>query len=219
MSRAIRAPTLAPSGASHLARPTMEVPGMRRIGSILMVTVLAGCAAVGSPAAPSAPASGDSTDSSISIPSASTTAPSTAPSASGPASLPVGAEPPSAPTGLTAVRHAVPCESPIGVGPVVISARFAGTGPGCVTVDLGWIPAPGTDAVYRIYQTWSGEGADAACRPALSLLVAVSAPNVTAMTVGPLETSVGGGGRCLYVAAANSAGESARVQFSGSLSS
>lgn len=194
---------------------------MRRIGSMpIFVTILAGCAAAGSPAAPSAPASGGSTDSSISIPSASTTAPSTAPSASGAASLPVGAEPPSAPTGLTAaVRHAVPCESPIAVGPVVISARFAGTGPGCVTVDLGWIPAPGTDAVYRIYQTWSGEGADAACLPSLSLLVAVSTPNATAMTVGPLETSVGGGSRCLYVAAANSAGESARVQFSGSLSS
>lgn len=96
-----------------------------------------------------------------------------------------------------------------------MGVRLAGTGPGCVTVDLTWIPDRGTDAVYRIYQTWSGEGADAACLPAVAQLVAVSAPNVTAMTVGPLQNNVGGGGRCLYVAAANSAGESAPVQFGG----
>jgi hypothetical protein len=38
---------------------------------------------------------------------------------------------------------------------------------------------------------------------------------VVAITVGPLPLATGGGELCLYVAAANSAGESACVQFEG----
>jgi hypothetical protein len=82
-------------------------------------------------------------------------------------------------------------------------------------VDLGWVPAPGTNALYRIYETWSGEGVGAACDRADATLIATSPPNAAAITVGPLAMSVGGGELCLYVAAANSAGESGRVKFEG----
>jgi hypothetical protein len=69
--------------------------------------------------------------------------------------------------------------------------------------------------VYRIYEAWSGEGAGAACDRAGATLIATSAPNAAAITVGPLPLTTGGGALCLYVAAANSAGESVRVQFTG----
>jgi hypothetical protein len=69
--------------------------------------------------------------------------------------------------------------------------------------------------VYRIYEASSGEDAGAACDRAGATLIATSAPNAAAITVGPLPLATGGGELCLYVAAANSAGESARAEFKG----
>ena len=107
--------------------------------------------------------------------------------------LPAGTAAPPAPSGLTATARQEPCPDDGGFREFVQAAEVAGTGPGCVVVDLGWVPAPGADAVYRIYMTWSGEGARAACVPAEGHVIATSAPNAVAITVGPLENTTGVG--------------------------
>ena len=84
----------------------------------------------------------------------------------------------------------------------------------CIIVDLGWVPAEGTDAEYRIYQGSMGAGAGAVCDRDSPTLIATSAANAAAITVGPIRLDTGGS-LCLLVAAANDAGESARVQFDG----
>ena len=159
---------------------------------------LFGCAASATPAA--------------STPGPGATATATAPAALAPSApptnrvtpeptLPLANSAPPAPTGLTAATHAAPCPGETVIG------KFP-----CLVADLVWVPAR-ADAIYRIYATWSGEGVGAACAPTEALLIATSLPNATAITVGPLEPTTGGGVRCLYVAAVNSAGESARAQF------
>jgi len=126
---------------------------------------------------------------------------------------PSAAAPP-APTGLRASWQPASCPDQAGYADIVLAHAIAAT-PSCIVVNLGWVPATGSSAVYRIYEAWSGEGAGAACDRAGATLIATSAPNAAAITVGPLPMSTGGGELCLYVAAANGAGESSRVQFQG----
>lgn len=128
--------------------------------------------------------------------------------------LPAGTAAPSAPTALHATWRAVSCPDETGYGDIDLAHAVAAV-PSCLMVDLGWVPAPGTDALYRIYEAWSGEGAGAACDRPGATLIATSPPNAAVITVGPVAMSVGGGELCLYVAAANRAGESARIQFEG----
>ncbi len=127
---------------------------------------------------------------------------------------PVGTAAPPAPTALRATWQAAPCPDETGHGDIVLAHAVAAT-PNCLVVNLGWVSAKGTSAVYRIYEAWSGEGAGAACDRAGATLIATSSPNAAMMTVGPLPMNTGGGELCLYVAAANTAGESARTQFKG----
>ena len=108
---------------------------------------------------------------------------------------------------------AASCPDETGYGDIVLAHAVAATIQ-CIIVDLGWVPATGANAVYRIYQGGSGAGAGAACDRDSPTLIATSAPNAAAITVGPLRLDTGGG-LCLFVAAANSAGESGRVQFEG----
>jgi hypothetical protein len=131
-----------------------------------------------------------------------------APSAPSPSvaesSLPVADAPPAVPLHVTASKDAALCP-----GETAMS-KFP-----CITARLEWDVAPGTEAVYRIYEAYTGEGPGASCDPIDAHLLLTTDPGVTSALVGPLEPATGGGDRCLFIAAANTAGESARVTVPG----
>jgi hypothetical protein len=89
----------------------------------------------------------------------------------------------------------------------MIRAKFP-----CVAVALAWTPAPDTVAIYRIYQSWTGEGPDAKCAP-MGELVYTTDVGVRGTRFVLPGANLGGGGRCLYIEAANRAGASAWVRF------
>jgi hypothetical protein len=131
--------------------------------------------------------------------------PPTAPSPSvAEPSLPVADAPPPVPLHVTATKDAALCP-----GETEMS-KFP-----CITARLEWDVAPGTEAVYRIYEAYTGEGPGASCDPIDAHLLLTTDPGVTSALVGPLEPATGGGDRCLFIAAANTAGESARVTVPG----
>jgi hypothetical protein len=83
----------------------------------------------------------------------------TAPSPSVPEpSLPVADAPPAGPIHITASKDAALCP-----GETQMS-KFP-----CITARLGWDVAPGTEAVYRIYEAYTGEGPGASCDPLMPI--------------------------------------------------
>jgi hypothetical protein len=191
-----------PSGASPL--PTATLPASSEPASPAPTEMSSP-----TPSATPVPTTGPSAPASSPVPTAAPTArPTPAPTP------PAGTAAPPAPAAVNATWQVAACPDETGHGDIVLAHAVAAT-PSCIVVTLGWAPATGTNAVYRIFEAWSGEGAGAACDRAGATLIATSAPNVAAITVGPLPMNTGGGELCLYVAAANSAGESARVQVKG----
>ena len=145
--------------------PLIGGDAMLRTLSVLFlgITLVAACTAAGTspvtsyPASPAAvPSANPSTVPSLQPTPPATTVPTPHPTPV--PTLPAGTAAPPA-RGLTATARQVPCPGPTGFGEFVQAAEVAGTGPGCVVADLGWVPAQGADAVYRIYMTWSAEGA------------------------------------------------------------
>lgn len=120
-------------------------------------------------------------------------------------SLPPGDVPPPPPTELRARYTEQKC------------ADAAAAQPACVLADLSWQDAAGSDAVYRIYETQVGAGEGASCGTVDGVLVTTTPVNAGTALVGPLEPVTGITHRCLFIAAANAAGESQRVLFPGDL--
>lgn len=111
--------------------------------------------------------------------------------------------PPSAPTVVTVTRQPVPC--------------WDGSKSQCgVTAELTWDAGGDAESVFRIYASSAGAGEGATCRPEDPVVpVHVTRRGATGATIGPMSFETGGGERCLYLAAANPAGESSRVRIPG----
>ena len=119
--------------------------------------------------------------------------------------LPAGQVAPRAPANPVAGRVVVPCP-----GDTQQLEKFP-----CVFFDLNWTRSDETSS-YRIYESWEQVGTPAQpCDPAAAELIIATAGAIQYVSTGIYVPATGSGGLCLYIAAVNSAGESARVQFAG----
>jgi hypothetical protein len=123
------------------------------------------------------------------------------PVSSGP-ELPAGEAAPNAPSQTQVVVTPVPCP---GASTIDVSSP-------CVAYALSWL-RPDDTSFYRIYEGTS-IAADYDCRPEEANLVILTAGAVDEARTGTYVPSQYSR-LCLYVAAVNSAGESARIAFSG----
>jgi hypothetical protein len=122
-----------------------------------------------------------------------------------PKPTPTPLQKPPAPTNFTATARGggtVPCPSP-------------DSADNCRQTDLAWQSTAAEGTWFKIYQAWPGEGGGTCASVQSEAEVVIQTPPDarTALLYNGMAT--GGGGRCLWITAANGAGESAQVPVVG----